>query len=797
MTEVSVPSDHGPAALDYPELYDWQHEALDTWRGARRRGIVQAVTGSGKTRLGLAATVDALKKGFKVLVLVPGAELQGQWRRSILAAMPGVRLGLLGNDHSESFSDVDVLVAIVNSAAKHSLLLARRAGLIIADECHRYAARTFAEALQDNFGWRLGLTATLKRGDRGDQTVLLPYFGDPVYTYGHEQARRDRIIAPFDVAMVGIDLDMRERTEYDEFSEKAAKVLPYLEREIGRNPALRRREFNDAVAHMAGDAGYGPLSMMARGYLYAIRRRTRIAAEAGRKMTLLPALGEVFATGAKSLVFGESVDVARRAAAILAAQGVRSASVHSQLGPEERRSALQGFRIGTTSVLTAPRVLDEGIDVPDAELAVVLSGSRTERQMIQRLGRVIRRKPSGGMGRLVYLYARDTVEDPGTQTDFLPNILPFARSVKTFDLENESADLVQFLLRPADPEPVDEHTSDEPVVGESWESPDSWILWDSSDDDGPAEHLYKTRPVTEDAFADYLRAIGETDLLTAEEEVDLAQQIEAGVYARHLLEGGEDRPRKVTRALTTISRLGDAAMDHMVRANTRLVVSIAKKHMWGHRLDVDDVVQLGNEGLIRAVQKFDYTHGTKFSTYATWWIRQAISRGIHDSARTVRLPVHVEEEVRKVQKAASELGGSVHELDIDRISRKSGLPTDKVSSIRRWTQPIRSLDKLTLVDGRYEPYGALLVDAEALTDFDIASFGIFQEQLHAVLDTLTEREAGVIAMRFGLTDGICKTLDEIGQVYGVTRERIRQIEKKTLEILREPEYAAVLEPYLD
>lgn len=796
MTEVSVPSEYGPAALDYPELYDWQHEALDAWRGARRRGIVQAVTGSGKTRLGLAATVDALKKGFKVLVLVPGAELQGQWRRSILAAVPGVRLGLLGNEHSESFSDVDVLVAIVNSAAKHSLLLARRAGLIIADECHRYAARTFAEALQDNFGWRLGLTATLTRGDRGDQTVLVPYFGDPVYTYGYEQARRDRIIAPFDVAMVGIDLDTRERADYDEFSEKAAKVLPYLEREISRNPALRRREFNDAVAHMAGDAGYGPLSRMARSYLYAIRRRTRIAAEAGRKMQLLPALSQVFATGTKSLVFGESVEVARRSAMILAAQGVRAAALHSQLGPEERRSALQGFRIGTTSVLTAPRVLDEGIDVPDAELAVVLSGSRTERQMIQRLGRVIRRKSSGGMGRLVYLYARDTVEDPETQTSFLPNIIPFARAIGSFDLARETDDLVQFLLRPSDPEPVDD-PSDEPVVPEPEESTDSWILWDAMDDDGPAERLYKTRPVTDDSFADYLRAIGETDLLTAEEEVDLAQQIEAGVYARHLLENGEDRPRKVTRALTTISRLGDAAMDHMVRANTRLVVSIAKKHMWGHGLDVDDVVQLGNEGLIRAAQKFDYKQGAKFSTYATWWIRQAISRGIHDTARTVRLPVHVEEEVRKVQKAASALGGPVHELNPDRLSRKSGISAEKVTNIRRWTQSVLSLDKLTLVDGCNEEFGALLMDAEELTAFDIVSFVSMQEQVHSVLDTLAEREAGVIAMRVGLTDGIPKTLEEIGRVYGVTRERIRQIEKKTMEKLQHPSRSDVLEPYLN
>jgi RNA polymerase primary sigma factor len=785
-----------PAALDYPDLYAWQQQALDRWRMSSNRGIVQAVTGSGKTRLGLAAAVDALKKGHKVLILVPTAELQGQWRRSIIMQIPGVPVGLLGNDHHGSFSESDVLVAIVNSAATREVLMARRTGLVIADECHRYAARTFSAALQDRFGWRLGLTATLARHDRADQTVLVPFFGETVCHYGYADGLKDRIIAPFDVAMIGVDLRPDERLEYDDHSEKMAQMAPYLNGVIERDHRLSRRSFHDALTLMAEDLSYGPVSQTARRYLFCLRRRKAIAAAAGAKMPALVSLSPLFSDGMKTLVFGEAVQTAEEAAARLSELGVRAATVHSNMPGPRRHAALKSFRHNNTTVLTAPRVLDEGIDVPDAELAVILSGSRTERQVVQRLGRVIRRKPHNAPGRLAYFYARDTLEDPALVDDFLPSILPFARATRTFDLPEQRDELLAFLRRPGDPDPEpapESSTVLPPVDGTS--DVHGWVLWEGEDADGPEERLTVHRPFSEDYFKDYLQAIGETPLLSAEEEVKLAIRIEAGLYASHLLAKNWAPDRRTRRDLDLLVALGRKAKELLIRANLRLVVSIAKRYSTAS-LDLGDIVQMGNLGLIRAVEKFDYKVGTKFSTYATWWIRQAIHRGIDDTDRVIRLPVHIEEDLNRIMRAVAGLRSTGSDPSIDEIAEKAHLAVDRVEQLLTWSLRPRSLQDPIMVDGEYYELGDILREDHIDEAYETVRFQLMQEQIHSVLDTLAEREAGIIAMRFGLTDGTEKTLDSIGQVYGVTRERIRQIEAKAMDKLRHPSRSEVLRDYL-
>lgn len=306
--------------------------------------------------------------------------------------------------------------------------------------------------------------------------------------------------------------------------------------------------------------------------------------------------------------------------------------------------------------------------------------------------------------------------------------------------------------------------------------------------------------LTGDPVRMYLKEIGKVPLLTAAEEIDLAMKIEAGVAATEELEKAEadgiELERREKRRLGRIEQVGLDAKQQLIEANLRLVVSIAKRYV-GRGMLFLDLIQEGNLGLIRAVEKFDYTKGYKFSTYATWWIRQAITRAMADQARTIRIPVHMVEVINKLARVQRQMLQDLgREPTPEELAKELDMTPEKVVEVQKYGREPISLHTPLGEDGDSE-FGDLIEDSEAIVPADAVSFTLLQEQLHQVLDTLSEREAGVVSMRFGLSDGQPKTLDEIGKVYGVTRERIRQIESKTMSKLRHPSRSQVLRDYLD
>jgi RNA polymerase primary sigma factor len=324
-------------------------------------------------------------------------------------------------------------------------------------------------------------------------------------------------------------------------------------------------------------------------------------------------------------------------------------------------------------------------------------------------------------------------------------------------------------------------------------------------DDEESEALKQARRDAEltasaDSVRAYLKQIGKVPLLNAEQEVELAKRIEAGLYASERLraaeEDGEQLKTELRRDLGWISRDGERAKNHLLEANLRLVVSLAKRYT-GRGMAFLDLIQEGNLGLIRAVEKFDYTKGYKFSTYATWWIRQAITRAMADQARTIRIPVHMVEVINKLGRIQRELLQDLgREPTPEELAKEMDITPEKVLEIQQYAREPISLDQ-TIGDEGDSQLGDFIEDSEAVVAVDAVSFSLLQDQLQQVLQTLSEREAGVVRLRFGLTDGQPRTLDEIGQVYGVTRERIRQIESKTMSKLRHPSRSQVLRDYLD
>ncbi|MBW8173589.1 RNA polymerase sigma factor [Ornithinimicrobium sp. Arc0846-15] len=324
---------------------------------------------------------------------------------------------------------------------------------------------------------------------------------------------------------------------------------------------------------------------------------------------------------------------------------------------------------------------------------------------------------------------------------------------------------------------------------------ESFTLSSADDDDAPAQQVV-TAGATADPVKDYLKQIGKVALLNAEQEVDLAKRIEAGLFAEERLNSGDKIEAKLKRELWWISQDGKNAKNHLLEANLRLVVSLAKRYT-GRGMLFLDLIQEGNLGLIRAVEKFDYTKGYKFSTYATWWIRQAITRAMADQARTIRIPVHMVEVINKLARVQRQMLQDLgREPTPDELAAELDMTPEKVVEVQKYGREPISLHTPLGEDGDSE-FGDLIEDSEAVVPADAVSFTLLQEQLHSVLDTLSEREAGVVSMRFGLSDGQPKTLDEIGKVYGVTRERIRQIESKTMSKLRHPSRSQVLRDYLD
>ncbi len=349
---------------------------------------------------------------------------------------------------------------------------------------------------------------------------------------------------------------------------------------------------------------------------------------------------------------------------------------------------------------------------------------------------------------------------------------------------------------------ADEDAADEDIAEPSEKDKASGdFVWDEEE----SEALRQARKDAEltasaDSVRAYLKQIGKVALLNAEEEVELAKRIEAGLYATQklaeLAEKGEKLPVQQRRDMQWICRDGDRAKNHLLEANLRLVVSLAKRYT-GRGMAFLDLIQEGNLGLIRAVEKFDYTKGYKFSTYATWWIRQAITRAMADQARTIRIPVHMVEVINKLGRIQRELLQDLgREPTPEELAKEMDITPEKVLEIQQYAREPISLDQ-TIGDEGDSQLGDFIEDSEAVVAVDAVSFTLLQDQLQSVLETLSEREAGVVRLRFGLTDGQPRTLDEIGQVYGVTRERIRQIESKTMSKLRHPSRSQVLRDYLD
>ena len=323
-----------------------------------------------------------------------------------------------------------------------------------------------------------------------------------------------------------------------------------------------------------------------------------------------------------------------------------------------------------------------------------------------------------------------------------------------------------------------------------------FVVSDSDETDEPVQQV-TVAGATADPVKDYLKQIGKVSLLNAEQEVDLARRIEAGLYAEYKLKNlADEMTSRERRELHFLAQDGQQAKNHLLEANLRLVVSLAKRYT-GRGMQFLDLIQEGNLGLIRAVEKFDYTKGYKFSTYATWWIRQAITRAMADQARTIRIPVHMDEVINKLARVQRQMLQDLgREPTPEELAKELDMTAEKVVEVQKYGREPISLHTPLGEDGDSE-FGDLIEDSEAIVPADAVSFTLLQEQLHHVLDTLSEREAGVVSMRFGLGDGQPKTLDEIGKVYGVTRERIRQIESKTMSKLRHPSRSQVLRDYLD
>ena len=348
-----------------------------------------------------------------------------------------------------------------------------------------------------------------------------------------------------------------------------------------------------------------------------------------------------------------------------------------------------------------------------------------------------------------------------------------------------------------DAEILEDEVLEDTKVGDEPEGTENagFVLSDEDEDDAPAQQV-AAAGATADPVKDYLKQIGKVPLLNAEQEVELAKRIEAGLFAEDKLANADKLAPKLKRELEIIAEDGRRAKNHLLEANLRLVVSLAKRYT-GRGMLFLALIQEGNLGLIRAVEKFDYTKGYKFSTYATWWIRQAITRAMADQARTIRIPVHMVEVINKLARVQRQMLQDLgREPTPEELAKELDMTPEKVIEVQKYGREPISLHTPLGEDGDSE-FGDLIEDSEAVVPADAVSFTLLQEQLHSVLDTLSEREAGVVSMRFGLTDGQPKTLDEIGKVYGVTRERIRQIESKTMSKLRHPSRSQVLRDYLD
>lgn len=427
-------------------LYDWQREALTEWAHHDHSGVVEAVTGAGKTRLGLAAVQLALNEGFEALVIVPTKELLHQWKAELEKHLD-VYVGVAGDGRDDWFDTFDVVVATIHTAKnkRDDPALYRR--ILVADECHRYGAEGWSLALTEDYDWRLGLTATYARPDGRHASVLDEYFGGIIFTLWYDRALRDGLIAQFEVGFVAVRLSHSDEIKYFEIDEKRSSIYRNLRRFLDHDPSPN--ELMAIVNTWADSPGAESHQRIARGYRSVLQERKRLLAESRAKIDALQLLGEQVLDAQGTLVFTDTQESARQAAQALMEVGSSAIAVYSDLERHERERAISTFRRKEVSTLVAPKILDEGIDVPDADLGILLASNRSRRQLVQRMGRVLRKKSHGGHARILVFYAQGTIEDPkyvGIENlEHFSEILPFARRVEYFDIEHDLLALIEFL----------------------------------------------------------------------------------------------------------------------------------------------------------------------------------------------------------------------------------------------------------------------------------------------------------------------------------------------------------------
>ncbi|MGH9277001.1 MAG: DEAD/DEAH box helicase [Acidimicrobiales bacterium] len=429
---AAVPAVAAASVPTVPRLYPWQEEALEAWRRQGGQGVVEAVTGTGKTMVGVAAALAELRRRGQVLVLVPTVELQHQWVRALGGWLGAdVAVGRLGDGAADTLMTHDVVVAVVNTARVADVRPIRRGGLLVADECHRYGSEHNRLALDSRFGQRLGLSATYARDDDGNLAWLDPYFGGTCYRLGYARAVADEVTARFTVAVVGVRLTDEERQRYDELSELLARLRARLIRCHGLPPDPFEL-FLRAVVALADSRAPG--AKVAGTYRRTMLERRRLLGDTPAKVEAVARLAPAIALADRAIVFTHSISASERSAAALRARGLHAAALHSGLDAPDRRRVLAAFGAGDLDVIAAPRVLDEGIDVPAADLALVVGASRSRRQMVQRMGRVLRRKPDGRMARFAVVMVEGTVEDPasGSHQAFLDEVTDVADDVRYF-----------------------------------------------------------------------------------------------------------------------------------------------------------------------------------------------------------------------------------------------------------------------------------------------------------------------------------------------------------------------------
>lgn len=411
------------------ELRPWQRQALTAWYDAGGVGICEAVTGTGKTHLGLEAVAQWIRRGERATVLVPSLLLQRQWEQRIEQFVPEAVIAKVGGTRRGDAAHADVVIAVVNSAMTTDLTgLGSGMTLLVADEVHRYGGEGWSTALRLTYPYRLGLTATLERGDDGVDELLLPYFNRIVHRYTYSRAVPEHVVAPFDLVFLGVALEEDERTQYETLSRKISQARKELVA-AGGSPGKLHQQLG-ALRSMGGR-----VTAAVKVYESATRERRRLLADTNAKQVALRELAEVIGESRGSVLFTQSKETATAAADVLMDCGLNAAAVYSDgMTPARRQELIDALDDGTLDALAAPKILDEGVDIPDIDLGIVLGASSSRRQMIQRLGRVIRLKADNRRARFVIMYALDSIEDPetGGRDEFMDEVEDAAASVVLF-----------------------------------------------------------------------------------------------------------------------------------------------------------------------------------------------------------------------------------------------------------------------------------------------------------------------------------------------------------------------------